>query len=447
MSADIPSVGAPRVAASAAAAEQPATAYRWYVLVLVFAIGILNMMDRTIVPALAEPLRAEFHLNDSQFGFLSGLVYAVSFTVCCVPISVLIDRVNRAKLLGCLVAAWGGATMLLGLATSFPVLILTRMGVASAESGGNPTAISILSDYFPPEKRATAIGVFYAANGIAAFLAFALAGWIGATYGWRTAFVCAGAPGIILGLLALLTLREPKRGAFDPPTAQEPTEKPSRPSRTQVARLMVANRTLRLLTIASILSVFGVAGVGAFTASFFFRVHHLPLAQAGFVTGLVMGGAYAAGAIVGGFLSDRLSRRSAGGGCHMIGVATLLAAPCAVGGFLTPSLWVSVVLIFIFKMLVGAFYGATFAGVTHAAPVAVRGAVITFMMLIMNLCGSGGGPQLTGVLSDLFNAAGYADPLKWALATVSSIFLLSGVVFIQAAGSIEASAKLANVTK
>lgn len=416
---------------TAPSSDGGSAAYRWYVLALLFGMAIVNSMDRTIIAALAEPLKAEFHLSDTQFGFLAGMAFAISYTLCGIPIGLMVDRVNRAKLLASLAFVWGGATMVMGAATSFMGLVVTRLCVAGAESGGSPTSVSLLGDYFPPDKRATAIGAFYSASGIAAFLSFALAGWIGAHYGWRVAIICAGAPGVILGTLAFFTLREPKRGAFEAPSAAA-AAKPARASLRTIGATMVRLPTLRYLGIASVLSVFGVAGTGAFTASFFTRVHGLPLAEAGLVTGLVMGGAYALGAVLGGFMSDLTAKRSPGGGCYFVGAATLLAFPCAAAGYLAPDLTLSIALVFMFKVLVGAFYGATFASISRVAPIAVRGAITTYMMLLMNLCGYGGGPQLTGIFSDLFKAAGYVDPLKWGLAATSSVFLLSALFFILA---------------
>ena len=409
------------------------SAYHWYVLALLFVIATINTIDRNLVPALAEPIRSEFNLSDSQFGFLAGMVFAISYSLVGIPIGLLIDRVNRSRFLAGLLAAWSGATMFGGLVTSFPGLILARTAVAAAESGGNPTSMSLISDYFPKSRRGTAIGIYFGHGAIALFLVFTMAGFVAANYGWRTAFFLAGAPGLVLSVLVVLTLREPKRGTFDPlPNKQEP-----RPGLSAILKVMLGNRTLLLLSSAAVLTIVGQTGISAFLTAFYIRLHGLPIEQAGIVVGLILGGASAIGTPVGGILADVLSRRSPGGGCYFVAGLTLFSIPLAIFGLVSSNLVTSVVFLFVYKVLISSFYGATFATFLGEAPVIMRGALMAFLLVAMNLVGYGFGPQIAGIFSDLFRLAGIANPLRWALVLVTGVFVFSSLLYFLAGRSLQ----------
>jgi predicted MFS family arabinose efflux permease len=274
--------------------------------------------------------------------------------------------------------------MVTGAVGSFVVLVLARMGVAAAESGGNPTSISLIGDYFEPKERATAVGVFYANNAIAMFLVFSLAGYVAAEYGWRTAFLLAGVPGLVLSVVILLTLPEPQRGALD---GIEQPETEVRPKLREIVKVMLGDQTLLLLTAGAVLHVAGQAGITAFVAPFFIRMHDLPLAQAGLVTGAIIGGASLVGAAAGGVVADRMERKAAGGGCYFVSTVIALAALFAIAGLALPDLWLAVGFLFLYVGFASSFCGGTFATIFEAAPGHMRGAISAYVMLAMNLGG------------------------------------------------------------
>lgn len=414
-----------RYTGSSSAAPLPP--YRWYALAVLFLASIMNTIDKQLVPALAEPLRAEFGLSDTELGFLAGLVFSVSYGLAAIPIGILIDRLNRSRLLAGLLAAWSILTILSSRTNSFIALALCRMGVAAAESGGNPTSLSLISDYFPREQRSRAIGIFSANAAIAGLLVFSLAGLIAAEYGWRAAFALAGLPGLILSVIILLTLREPARGTFDPPTVNGGDQE--RPGVIEVVKSVFANKTLLFITAAGVLVIMGQTGSSAFMAAFFVRIHELPIERAGLITGLVLSTGLFTGTIGGGFIADYMAKKSRGGGAFFVAGATVLAVPFAVLGFTVPSLIAAMGFIFVFMVLGTCFYGATLAMILDLSPLAMRGAIVTYVTLVLNLCGYGLGPQFTGIFSDLFRLGGTSDPLRWGMVTVVSLLVISAMLY------------------
>ncbi|TGD76122.1 MFS transporter [Mangrovimicrobium sediminis] len=391
----------------------------------------MNTIDKMLIPALAEPLRIEFDLSDSQLGLLIGLVFSVAYAIASIPMGLMIDRLNRTRLLAGLLALWSVLTLVSSRAGSLTSLALCRMGVAAAESGGNPTTLSLLNDYFPRNERARAIGIFSANAAVAGVLVFSLAGLIAAQHGWRAVFVAASVPGFLLSIIVLLSLREPRRGAFDPAPAAAEDATP--PGLGTVLRALGSNRTLLWVISAAVLTTMGQAGSSAFVSAFFVRIHELPLEKAGLIAGLILGPGLAIGSVTGGFIADVRGRRSAGGGCYFVGIATGLAVPLGIAAYMAPSVAVSMVCLFGFQVLGTCFYGATMATILELSPLRVRGSIITYSLLLMNLGGYGLGPQISGGFSDLYRHLGVDEPLRWGLASVIGLLLLASACYFIAA--------------
>ena len=172
--------------------------YRWYVLAILTIAQTCHGIDRAIIGLVLKPLGDEFSLSGEQLGILAGLAYGIPFAIAALPFGYAVDRFNRKNLMTLALGAWSGATALCGAATGFWTMLMGRAAVGVAEAGGSPTGMSLLSDYFGPDKRATAIGIWYLSTGIGTALAFFLGGWIVEFYGWRWAFVAAGIPGLML---------------------------------------------------------------------------------------------------------------------------------------------------------------------------------------------------------------------------------------------------------
>lgn len=190
----------PRMSASPHPLATPAqpSPSRWLALGIITLIYSCHFLDRAVVSLVAEPLRKAFALTDSQLGLLTGLAFGVTFALAGLPMGWLADRVNRRKMLGWVVLLWSSATTAAGFANSFAALLLCRMGVGAAESGGAPTAMSLISDYFPPQERVTAMGIYYLGNTIGGLMCIGIAAYVVEHHGWRAAFYVAGIPGVLM---------------------------------------------------------------------------------------------------------------------------------------------------------------------------------------------------------------------------------------------------------
>src|SRR3984885_3173041 len=215
------SAGAVRVsAAPVSAAPQAASfGYRSYVLVVLVIVYTFNFIDRQIVGILAVPIKAELHLTDSQLGLMGGLAFALFYTLLGIPIARMADRVSRTSIMTAALALWSLMTAVCGFTQSFAQLFLARVGVGVGEAGGVAPAYSLICDYFPSKERARALSVYSFGIPVGAASGIVLGGFITSLMSWRMAFFIVGLAGLLITPLLKFTVREPERGALDPPRA------------------------------------------------------------------------------------------------------------------------------------------------------------------------------------------------------------------------------------
>ena len=187
-------------------------AYAYYVLGVLFVVTIFNYIDRQILSILLQPIKDDLKISDTALGFLTGFAFAVFYTFAGIPLARIADRWSRRSLIAISLATWSLMTAVSGLARGFTDLALARIGVGIGEAGSAPPGHSLLSDYFPPEKRATALSIYACGVYIGVGLGFWLGGWINDAYGWRVAFFIVGLPGVLLALVVRFTVRELPRG-------------------------------------------------------------------------------------------------------------------------------------------------------------------------------------------------------------------------------------------
>lgn len=399
----------------------------WWGLAILTALYTLSTVDRNVVSILAEPIRQEFGLNDSQLGFLTGTVFAISFSLAGIPLGLLADKTRRVRLLAGLIALWSVLTIASGFTRTYVMLLLARIGVAAAESGASPASMSLITDLFPKEKRGTALGLFYTSTPIGLAIGFALGGIIAAHYGWRAAFMFAGAPGLLISLLLIFTMKEPARGNQD---ARSGSAALVGSSIGDLLRLTFQRKSMLLLILGAVCMIISQAGIGAFVAPFLIRVHHMPIDQVGGLVALAWGGGGLFGLPLGGVFADRVGRGSAANGPRFVALSAILVAPIAMTAFMMPDAHKALILIFSASVIAHLYYGATFSLYLSVAPAAIRGAAGALLIVAMNLFGYGVGPQLTGILSDTFAASGMTDPLRWALIAISSVYFVAAVFFL-----------------
>ena len=163
-----------------------------YALAMLAIIYVFNYIDRLVISILIEPIKLEFGISDTQIGLLSGVAFAIFYTLFGLPFGRLADRIGRKPVIALACIAWSAMTMLCGVATSFAMLLLFRIGVAVGEAGGTAPSVAMVSDLYPPEKRSRALSVFLMGPSLGAVLGLGLGGWIAQEYGWRTAFIVIG---------------------------------------------------------------------------------------------------------------------------------------------------------------------------------------------------------------------------------------------------------------
>ena len=401
---------------------------RRYALLILTLVSACHIIDRGLPNILIEPVRAEFGLNDSQLGLFSGLAFAIAFSIAILPMGYLTDRTNRRNLLAGALVAWSLLTALTGMTRNFAQLIAVRFGIGLAEAGGSPLMMTMLSDMYPPQRRASAIGLLYMSGPIAGFVAAAAGGYLAAEHGWRSAFFIAGIPGLVLALLLVLTVREPPRGIWE--AAASPAEKAApRPRLSESFRHLVAKPALiGLIAAGTTMGLLNIA-LSAWMSSFFIRVHGLGLKETGLILGIGAGLCSLAAAPTMGWLADRLSPRNPRWPLRLIWGAGLIAMVLTELMLFTHSLTIAIACFIFADMLRSGYTPPLYSMLMNHTPAPIRGGVMSVMQLSTNLVGFGLGPLVTGVLSDHF---GGGTGIRYALACVSLLFLLVAALLIAA---------------
>jgi predicted MFS family arabinose efflux permease len=433
-----PMVAAQPIVAAAAAGETaaPAGASRrgWYALAIMLLIYSCNFLDRAVLSLVAEPVRREFALSDSQLGVLNGFAFGLTFAIVGIPIGLLVDRVNRCRLLAAMVFLWSSATAGCALARNYLGLLIGRMAVGAAESGGAPTSFSLISDYFPPRLRSSAVGLYYLGGAIGGLMCYLVGSQVAATFGWRAALLASSIPGVMLAGLGLISLREPARGATDP----GPRVSNAEPAVGffPALRMIATNRALVYLFGAAPLVSAAAAAAGAWLPPFFMRSHAMSIGNASLVLGIAGGGFGALGSTLGGAIADRVARsdatrRTGFGACVLI-----LAMPCLLAATLSVALAPAIGFTLVSFALIFVGLPVAFGSMLTLASPRIRGVTSATMQGMCNLLGYGLGPLAVGMVSDKI---GGPDSLRYALAIVSSVCCLGAALcFLLARRSIRA---------
>jgi MFS family permease len=424
-------------AAASASAEAGAFAvsdgYRRYVLGLLLVVYVVNFLDRSILNILLQPIKNEFHPSDTALGFLSGIAFAIFYATLGIPIARWADRGTRRDIISLALFLWSGMTALCGMARTFPQLVLARIGVGIGEAGCSPPAHSILSDYYPPEKRATAFATYALGIPIGTALGYLLGGFLREDLGWRAAFLLCGLPGIALALVVRFTLREPPRGF-----SEARREAQALPAVGAVVRTMWGLASFRHLAIAATLHAFVGYGVGAWNPAYLERSHELSPKVIGLFLALAGGVFGGLGTWLGGVLADRFGRGDPRWSMWVPGVSTLVAVPFAVAFYLWPDITTALA----FGGL-PVFFGAMYLGPTYSltqalAPLRMRAVASAFLLFLINLIGLGLGPQLVGILSDLLRPSYAEESLRYALVVTVVINVWSGLHYFLGARTLRA---------
>jgi predicted MFS family arabinose efflux permease len=295
---------------------------RNYALLLLTVVYAFNFIDRQLLAILQESIKADLLLSDGQLGLLSGFAFAVFYVSAGIPIARWADFTNRRNIVAGAVFIWSFMTAISGFVQNYLQLLLARIGVGVGEAGGSPPSHSIISDIFPPERRASALGFYSTGVNIGILFGFLLGGWLNEFFGWRVAFLVVGAPGILLALLVRATLAEPIRGLSENRTTETAT-----PPFGDVLRTLWGRRSFRHMAFAAALNAFAGYSTASWTASFMIRSHGMNTGELGTWLAMISGLCGAIGVFFGGLLADKLAPRDSRWYMWLPSLAGLISVP------------------------------------------------------------------------------------------------------------------------
>jgi predicted MFS family arabinose efflux permease len=385
--------------------------YVWYVVGVCFVVYTVNFVDRQILAILLSPIKQELGLKDVHLGLLSGTAFGIFYATLGIPIGRLADRYSRKNVMTICIVLWSAMTALCGTARSFAALLFYRVGVGVGEAGGSPPAISLISDYVSPERRASALALFSMGVPVGILIGFLAGGYLREYIGWRLAFVVVGLPGILVAVLVYLTVREPYRDTQRvlPPVGE-------------VFRFLWQRRSFRYLALASGSYAFAAYSTSFLIALFLERSHGLGPVQQGQAAALIIAGGAGIGTFAGGFIADAWAKRDKRAYVLLPMVAMALAIPGTAAAFLTENTALAIGLLMI-PGLCGQMYQApAFAASQSLAPTSMRVMSAAVLFFVINVIGLMCGPAFTGWLSDTLHATQGVESLRYALLVVNIVF-------------------------
>ncbi|MBL0149547.1 MAG: MFS transporter [Ideonella sp.] len=429
------------------AASTRVSARGHWTLLLLLLVYTMSFTDRQIIGILLQPIKQEFAVSDTAMGLLSGLAFALFYSVLGVPLARYADRANRRNFIAWCCGAWSVMTGLCGMATGYWSLALARVGVAVGEAGGTPPSLSMVADHYPPAQRGRAMSVYMVGPQLGIIFGLGLGGWIAQHHGWRSAFLWMSVPGLALALLLRFTGTEPARGGWETRRVDSTTAGPAAAAAEPfavIARDLWRSTAFTRVTWAGLMLGLAGYGIGIWTPSFLVRSHGMSLQSAGLVMGLLGGLAAVAGSLIGGWLSDRLALRDARWrlGVPVLGVAIALpagllfyclpaGASWTLGGLVVPQ---SITAYLVFGITTVWWMAPVYAALSDIVPAHRRATAMAVFNLGLTMIGGGLGPLSVGLISDLLVPAFGQEALRWALAASMSTYAVGLIALLAAVG-------------
>ncbi|HEX2813969.1 MAG TPA: MFS transporter [Sphingopyxis sp.] len=403
-----------------------ASGRRGLTLGLLVIVAILSYVDRQVFTLFQDDIKVELGLDDAQLGLLTGMAFAAFYALAAFPIARYADRGDRRLVIAVCVSIWSAATALSAFAHNFWQMLLARIGLAAAEAGAGPAGMSLLTEIFPKDRRTTVISILLAANAVGLSGGLAIAGWLSQWYGWRTVFLIVGLPGVVIGLLVYLLAAEPRRRGLAQPAPN------SQSSMEAVLRTMASNPSLRW--VALLLCMVPVTGFAfiLWGASFFQRVHAMDKTE----TGFWLGGAMAAGLVIGnlvaGWVSDHYGKANPRFNGWFAGIGLLISFPFGLGFALSGNAYVALACFVVVKFMMTLHLGPIIALCFAQVPEQMRAMMSATINMFIGLAGVGLGGTVAGFLSRHFTPDYGTLSLQPALAVLSVCLLVGGIAAIMA---------------
>ena len=381
---------------------------------------IFNFLDRQILGILAGPIMKDLKLDDSEFGVIAGFAFALLYSVLAVPLAMLADRTRRSWVIAGAVATWSGFTALCGTATSFGQLFFYRLGVGVGEAGGVAPSYALISDYFPPQRRARALAIFSLGVPLGLASGTLIGAYLASWIDWRAAFLFMGIAGLILAPIILFVVRDKPRAK---PVAAADTVPLGR-----VFAIIARKPTFWLMAFAASFSSLAGYGLALWTPSVLERSFGFGLIERGqFLAAIFLIGG-TTGVLAGGFFADRLGQVDKSWYARLPMIAWLITAPLFVAGLLAPNPTLAWFLLLIPNALNILWLGPVTTAVQHLVPAPMRATASASFLLINNLIGLGAGPMLIGFLSDQFKARLGTEALRYAAVSVVGFYVLAALL-------------------
>ena len=394
-------------------------AYKTLVLSLLVLAYTFNFIDRTIIATIGQAIKVDLKITDTQLGLLGGLYFALLYTFLGIPLARFAERFSRVNIISGAIVIWSVFTGLCGIATNYVMLALFRFGVGVGEAGLSPPAHSLISDYFPPQRRASALAVYAFGIPMGSMLGAVIGGQILDHFTWRTAFMLVRLPGVLVALAIKLLVKEPPRGHSEPAQAADAVAEPPKPPATLgselreiggvIAILFGKWPLLNMVMGAMLVSFAGYAG-GQFAPPYFIRAFHLSYGTVGLMTGLVAGIGQGIGTLIGGSLTDRLQKRSPIWYALVPAIGCAVAYPMIVSIYVASTWQLAAVLLLLPGLFSYTYLGPTFGVVQNMVPVRRRATATAILLFFLNLIGLGLGPPFAGMVIDHLSAFHFAHP-------------------------------------
>ena len=372
-------------------------------LFLMFLMMLSNYVDRSVIRILAQPIKEDFLLSDFQVGILGGFAFAMLYMVLGVPVARLAERFSRVTIISVALTIWSLTTALCGFATSYLQLLLCRIGVGVGESGAAPPSQSLISDYFPPHRRASALSVHSFGIAMGGLGGLAIGGATAEAWGWRSALFLVGIPGLLLALLIKLTVDEPPRGYSDSDEQAERAREEA-PSLITAAKQLFGNPVFANLAAGAAITNLAIQGIHTFEAAYFVRRFELGLGEVGLVVGVLGGVATGIGMLLGGVSTDWAARHDPRWYVWLPALGLALAAPPTAWAFLQDNWLAAAVLLAAPGVTLYLFHAPAQAVIHNLAHPKSRATAIALYMLCTASVGLAVGPVAVGLLSDFLGS-------------------------------------------
>jgi predicted MFS family arabinose efflux permease len=384
-----------------------------FALLMLTIVYAFNFIDRQILVILQEPIKNEMGLSDAQLGLLSGFSFALVYITAGIPIAYLADRGNRRNIITGALVVWSGMTAMAGFAQNYSQLLLARIGVGIGEAGGGPPSHAMISDYYPAEKRGTAMAIYSSGLHMGVLAGFILGGMISQAYGWRIAFMAVGLPGVLFAVLFYFTVKEPVRGHWETAAANAYS-----PTLKETLHHLWTLRSFRYICLGAGLAGFVGYGNGNFAPSFMMRSHGLSISEVGIVLALFGGGGGIVGTFLGGYLADRTGGQDKRWYLWVPMIAGMISVPLGFPYLLLDNTTIVIGIMFFVTMATNTYMGPCLAISHTLVPPAMRAMTSAVFFFMINLIGLGLGPLTAGLLSDYFTGIYGVDGLRYAMLVI-----------------------------